>query len=123
MNKQLRAIHQTAEQRGVCLGCGGTHGECTCKAQAETATPPRIFDDQRIKGRVTAWFSCDQCKTVIAAPKDAEIIRCGHCNYGLRVVLTKFTPPAPAELELVAHITTQLPRRARRKPSLNRARP
>lgn len=123
MNRFLNSLKVTAEEIGHCLLCGGEHGNCTCTCSDiyQPAPPPRKLTDLR-QGEGNdecSWFLCPRCKTLIAAPKDMPLVRCGECSYAVRLPARKiaFTEYNPELINV-----SGLSRRARRKPSLNRAR-
>ncbi len=113
MNRQLRANHLTAEQRGHCLVCGGVNGVCTCTAPVKAAIAKRPFTDHRKEGQDSKWYRCFRCRGLVGAPASEDSVICA-CGYDIRVPLQ----PAPTDEPVI----TELPRRALRKPSLTRAR-
>ncbi len=130
----------SAAERGYCLLCGGTNGECTCRTRSVVLadTPGHIdldlslnvaqqfreFCDFRTYSPVTegsdvrdVFHYCKRCDRVSAYNSTATLLAC-PCGV---IFKHDFKPSEPAQRDFTELLNVEdLPRSALRKPNIYR---
>lgn len=130
MNKNLRKLHVSAKDIGLCLVCGGENGNCTCTAVAGSdlqRNQGHCFHDLRkdneFRGNASVcsdrYFLCESCNSVIRVDLGSSMVKC-VCGYFLKHVFIPSVIPEPDYTILEG--LSDLPAKATRKPKIYRSR-